>query len=163
MKKPRLHFCASGFCPTRNPGCQGRAISLFPRTTQNDQYLLVLCFVFQRSYLLDDKRRLFALDSNFRSCGYLLKYRGVADDSAKYDHRARRANFASLTYRGGAEEDAKRIAVRPVTQVAYIYHFLSGLQLKAERDREVYFVSQEIDTAFAVPCLPDCLSRLGIV
>jgi hypothetical protein len=56
-----------------------------------------------------------ALDCDFRSCSYLPKYRGVADDFAEYGNRAGRANLVSLAYRSMAKEDAERIAVRPVT------------------------------------------------
>src|SRR4030043_232484 len=102
-------------------------------------------------------------DSNSRSRVSLSEYSGIADDFAEYSDRTRRANLVCLTCGGGTKEDAEGITVRPVTWIAYIYHVLSGLQLKAERDREVYFVSPEIDTAFDGQCLPDCLSRLGIV
>ena len=61
-------------------------------------------------------RKLFPVpDCDFRSCGYLFEYCGIADDFAEHSNRAGRANFVSLTYRGGTEEDAERIAVRPVT------------------------------------------------
>src|SRR5262245_41142583 len=75
-----------------------------------------------------------------RSRSHALELLRVADHSPDHVDRAGRTDLVALARRGRAEEDAERLARRPVAEIAQRDHRLGPVLLLADPDREIDLV-----------------------
>src|SRR6266850_222175 len=86
-------------------------------------------------------------DSFYRNPGPgpdLLEDTGVAADAPDHGDRAGRPDLVALAHRRGAEEDAERLAGRPVAEIAEGHGLLRGVGGCGERQAEVDLVAPRL-------------------
>src|SRR5215470_15172978 len=108
-------------------------------------------------------RRLLPFDRHTRSRAHLLENRRVPFELAHDVHGARCAALVAAARGCRTEEDAERVAGRPVSEIAPLDHLAGRLGAGREADVEVDLVAPRLALRFDRQRVPDRARRLRIV
>src|SRR5215470_16051164 len=128
--------------------------------------LISLRFAVSRKIFIASSRRngsSLPFDRHARSRSHLLEHGRVSLQLAHDVDRARRTALVAAARRCGTEEDAERVARRPVGEVAQIDHLAGRLGAGREADVEVDLVAPRLALRLDRQRVPDRARRLRVV